>query len=459
MAAAMAKSLQTLPAYLFAVLIVLVTLPSIVHGQTNGTFVNQSEYSNFELFKNTGLQPCPIIANTTAPATSSLVPRSPRGGGRGGGGGGGSRSGSSVAQLVQSRWIGSQEVSCLYMRATPIMIPTTPTQYAFMPWWPTFSMQFITLLVSFAGLWWTARSVEKNPHVYDRKLPITFWIQLPIDMARIAAWFVKAFMGFSSSKRFSWISVVMWLLAFNYIWLMKFLGERRSDVAVHQTVPQQEKFQMQEPGVVEYNDQQQGVPSTRKSRISLVWILFGLIAIVQWLVTIGVVGTHFKYSWSSRSKHPTYLKSDRAISDPSSLGPMPQTCLDWLQKAANSAATNFHGIHDKQSVQMIQAAIAVVQFILCTIIAGSSLIGNRSVFTKLKISAIALFITLALPAVGTGAWIAAKGEQDTYLTYTTNSTLTGGCTFGAMTMNKQWGYWDVKDGIAPRIVLSLLGVA
>lgn len=201
----MARSLQTLPAYLFAVLIVLITIPSLAQAQTNGNFLNQSEYTNFELFKNTGLKPCPIIANTSAPAKTDLIPRSPRGGGRGGGGGGGSSSGVRAPDLVQSRWIGSQEVSCLYMRATPVMIPTTPTNYAFMPWWPTFAMQFITLLISFAGLWWTARKVEKDP---AGKLPILFYIQLPIDAARIVAWFVKAFMGFSGSKRFAWIRYV-----------------------------------------------------------------------------------------------------------------------------------------------------------------------------------------------------------------------------------------------------------
>lgn len=243
----------------------------------------------------------------------------------------------------------------------------------------------------------------------------------------------------------------MWILPFTYVWFMKLLAERKSAAHVHQAVPQQDKIQEQ-PFTT------QGVAALKGSKAGLLAVLFALATVVQWLMSIGVVGLHFRYSWSSRTKHPTYLEVERAIKNPSSLGDIPQACLELLQKATGPAL-RFQGIHDKQSVQMIHAAIVVVQFILCTVIVGSQMIGKRSFLSKLKFGVAALLVTLALPAIGTGAWIAAKGDQDTYLTYTTNSTLTGGCTFGAVNMNKQWGYWDVQHQLPSRIVLSILGVA
>lgn len=201
----MVKSLQALIWRLLPLLIIQSLLPSFVQGQSNGTFVNQSAFTHFELFKNTGLHPCPI--NITVPTVGGrgveVVPRSPRKGGGGGHSGGGTY----AEGLVKQDWVGDQAKYCNHMTAIPIMIPATPTQYAFTPWWPTFMLQFVSLAVTFTGLWFTARSVEKKGQD-DMKLPHFFWIQLPFDMARIIAWFVKTFYGFAKPKRFSWIRFV-----------------------------------------------------------------------------------------------------------------------------------------------------------------------------------------------------------------------------------------------------------
>lgn len=199
----MARMFRAICSYLIILLIFQPGLVFQVEGQGNSTFVEQSEFTTFELFKNTGLEPCPI--NYTAAAVDTLIPRDPR---RGGGGGGGTstRGGGTTNELFASTWVGKQKQDyCKYMTGIPIMIPTVPTQNAFTPWWPTFTMQFVSLLFTWIGLWWTTRSVERNPEAHDMSLPITFWIQLPIDLARIVAWFFRTVHGFVDVQQFSWV--------------------------------------------------------------------------------------------------------------------------------------------------------------------------------------------------------------------------------------------------------------
>ena len=198
----MAKLLPVKLSNPFVILIIQCLLLSAVNGQTKDRFVEQPAYSNFQLFKNTGLQPCPINDTATAPRTRT--PRDPRRGG----GGGGTRGGGTTNDFVKSTWIENQGNYCKHMTGTPVMIPTIPTQSAFTPWWPAFTAQFVSLLFTWVGLWWTTRSVEKDPKAQDMKLPVTFWIQLPIDIARLLAWFVRTIRGFADASQFAWVRFV-----------------------------------------------------------------------------------------------------------------------------------------------------------------------------------------------------------------------------------------------------------
>jgi hypothetical protein len=198
--ATMARLFQAPFLYLIALLIIQSVLLSFVEGQANSTFVEQFRYTTFELFKNTGLRPCPI--NDTISEMSIIVPKDP------GQSGGGSSGGDATDELIKSTWVGNQGNYCKYMKGTPVMIPTIPTQNAFTPWWPAFTTQFVSLLVTWIGLWWTSRSIDKNPEARDMSLPITFWMQLPIDICRIIAWFVKTIHGFADARRFAWVRFV-----------------------------------------------------------------------------------------------------------------------------------------------------------------------------------------------------------------------------------------------------------
>lgn len=175
---------------------------------SNNPQVVGQNYSQFDLFKNTGLSPCPI--NSGHSKRSNLEPR--RRGGGGGGGGGGTSYVNVSAFFVSTASVKDQSSFCNIVANgnTTIMIPTYPTQTAFFPGWPTYLIQLISLSISYAGLWWTYRKLNKTGNV-ETKLPITFWIQLPFDIAREIAWFFKAIHGFINSTRFAWVrSVYSW---------------------------------------------------------------------------------------------------------------------------------------------------------------------------------------------------------------------------------------------------------
>jgi hypothetical protein len=186
----MAKLIQLLCAARIGILTIL-ALASFVNCQINGTFVDQTNYTTFELFKNTRLTQCPINATQV---TNPLVEGDTTGDG-----------GGTVVNIVESDWVSDQENYCKHMKGAPVMIATTPTQNAFTPWWPTFATQFASLLVAWVSLWWTSRGLNKNPEATDMPLPVTFWIFLPIDSARIVFWFFQTIRGFAVPRRFGWV--------------------------------------------------------------------------------------------------------------------------------------------------------------------------------------------------------------------------------------------------------------
>jgi hypothetical protein len=271
-------------------------------------------------------------------------------------------------------------------------------------------------------------------------------------------------------------SVILWLVPFNYIWLVQLLGSKKDPVPTvgwqettrtnqvkqpMHTFPRQEEPKMQEPGVQHSDHPTMSEGGSSRSRSKYYWIsiTFGVITIIQWCMSLTVVALHFRYSWMDRLSHPTYVETFNAVNNPSSVAIMPQACLNWLQQSAGLIASELLDIH---VVQVVHTLIVALQFIMCTVVVLFRGGGRHHILGKLKISALASLVTLGIPAIGTGLWILGTvvfGTQDTWLTYTHNLTTTGGCTFGAVAMNRQWGYWDVQYERPYRIAMSVLGVA
>ena len=145
-----------------------IALLAVVNGANS--IIENNNYTQFDLFKNTGFTPCPINSRISADASTTLV--------------------------AVSRWVRTQDEFCANMAGTPIIIPTTPSQIAFFPWYPTYLLQAASLSLSYLGLWHTARRLTAQQGAPSVRIPRLFWIQLPFDGARIIAFPFKAIHGF-----------------------------------------------------------------------------------------------------------------------------------------------------------------------------------------------------------------------------------------------------------------------
>lgn len=202
-------------------------------------------------------------------------------------------------------------------------------------------------------------------------------------------------------------------------------------------------------------------PTSGRTRWFFVSLLFAAITGFMWILSLVVVGLHFKYAWfDSKHTHPTYVEVAKAVSDPSLIARgVPEACINWAKSFPNTIAWD---LLDLRIVQVVQVLIVAIQFIMCTVVVVFKQGGRHHILGKLKLSALAGFLALVLPAIGTGFWILGTvtfGRQDEWMTYTNNLTTTGGCTFAAVAMSRQWGYWDVEYERGFRIVMSVLGAA
>ena len=221
-----------------------------------------------------------------------------------------------------------------------------------------------------------------------------------------------------------------------------------------------------EPRVVESTSQSGG--KGRKEKVFF-WasILCAVLTIAIWILSLVVGVLHFKYYFSTKKDHPAYIEVAKAISDPSSIAKnLPQPCLSWLQANAPIVATDLLNIGWQQILQTVMVAF---QIIVSSGLIGFFLLGHKTlrvnsnnVLSTLTLSATVTFLAIAIPAMATGFWILGSvtlGNQDEFFHYTDNFNTTGGCTFAAVNMNRQWGYWDVETQRGFRVAMSLLGVA
>ncbi|KAJ9664121.1 hypothetical protein H2201_005361 [Coniosporium apollinis] len=447
--------------HLWAATFITLALFSTVNAQSRTKVTNQtSHYSEFDLFKNSGWSPCAI--NTTYASGRKWT----------------------HDDFVKDLWTDNQTRYCDHMKGIPIMIPTIPTQAAFLPWWPTYLAQFVSLCFTFVGLWWTARDLRKHQDRHDMTLPITFWVQLPIDIVRVIAWFWKTVHGFADPRRFAWVSVVLWLVPFDYIWLIQLFGKDRANSLAHDgelmtpinldskptgsTTVQEEAACAQQPLMIQPEVCGAAEKSLRQRKPMIFWttIIATVVTLLQWCLSLASIIIHWQYSWTS-PRTQTYVEDPRAVSDPTTIGQMPVACLDWLK----SGGVQNSGLIDLQVDQSIACITFTAQFVICTPAALAAILVlirlRRGVldgytYKMIHFSACVCLASLVCPAFGTGFWALWKvvfGSSDTFLRYTNNLNVTGGCTFGFVNIDKRWGYWDVEYERPFRLAMSGLGAA
>lgn len=421
-------------------------------------------YSDFELFKNTGFFPCPVNNNRTAEPTSK--------------------------EFLVTKDVETQAEFCSYQVGTPILIPTTASQIAFFPWYPTMLAQLFSLSLSYMGLFYTMRAVDRSRMMPTRYIPWHFWVQLALDFARVVAFLFKTVHGFVDSARFAWVNVLLWLLPLNYIYLS---SQLRS--------PQKNKYQYEEPyagasqqlaqlraqqlNQVSFTDQslrsnlkspgtfrssdfnslRTSLPSemrNRNTRGATVWIWI-IITAVMWFFSFVAMILHWKWAFAAGTSFTrTYSEIPTALLDPRTVGNMPVPCLQYLQSGALARSEFMINNTD----QLLFSLLTTFQFLISTGVLLTVFYGRREPFDRaylvLYISAAVTVVMLVIPAFASGIDIAAKvlvQNKVISLRFTNDLSVTGGCTFAFVNMGKRLGYWDVATERGFRIVMAFLGAA
>jgi hypothetical protein len=192
----------------------------------------------------------------------------------------------------------------------------------------------------------------------------------------------------------------------------------------------------------------------------------------MWILTLIIVIKRWLRTWTSKSLAQTYTESPKSIANPSLLGALPSTCIDWL-KAGGPIKSS---LLDPTGDEFMMIGLTTFQFVVCTstlykIVKTCIPFLNRNKSRSkesisprrfLRFSIFATITALLVPALVTGIWIivtVVAMKQNISLRYTNNVSQTGGCTFAMVGMVKTWGYWDVSYQLPERIVMSLLGAA
>jgi hypothetical protein len=409
------------------------------------------QYTKFDLFKNSGFTPCAVNGNTTAdPSTKGFI---------------------------GSRDVGSQAEFCSFQAGIPIMIPTAPTQIAFFPWWPTLLAQTISLSASYSGLYFTLRTIDRQRMLSGRKVPVWFWVQLPIDVVRMGAWLFKTIHGFADDSRFAWVSMLLWLLPLNYVFLASQMQREapynydEPYVGADQQLRQLRELDFGDVGMRDKYGSNFGLGTrssaggnlrTRSARGARV-LIWAVLAGVMWFLSFVVMILHWKWKFSKGSSFErTYNENTSALVDPRSIGTLPAACLSDLSSGALARSDLF--VQNKD--ELIFALIATFQFLLSSAVLAAVFLGRKEPFDRayrvLYISAGVTLFMLLIPALALGVDIIAnvlRRREVIAMRFTNDLRTTGGCTFSFVNMDKRLGYWDVADERAFRIVMALLGAS
>jgi hypothetical protein len=425
------------------ILLAIFAILAVITATTSASKYNN--YTKFDLFKNTGFVPCPVNDKTTADV--------------------------STTDFTASRWVTTQEQVCRYMAGTPVIIPTTPSQTAFFPWYPTYLLQAVSLSLSYFGLWLTLRSMIKQQGTPSVRIPRLFWIQLPFDAARIIAFLFKAIHGFADEKRLAWINVLLWLLPFTYIFIIYLAAQEQSTSPQYTYTPTPQGIQFQTPDHPEHKFQSttevQALSHSQlkawnniPTRWKVILISAAIGTILLFTFSLATTIKHWQFRWTSPTTaldKQTYIPTPEAISKPSAVGQLPDACLAYLTSGKLQNTEFFRQDIERKAF----AVITTLQFVFSLSSLSAIFLGNKNHFSRssrvLIISATITCLALLIPAFAVGMVIVK--EKGAVLRFTNDLEVTGSCTFAFLAMKREVGYWDVPYELGFRIAMSFFGAA
>jgi hypothetical protein len=465
---------------------VLLLLSGVAGAQTKGPppprdtpiSTTPALYTDFDLFKNSGFGPCQTNTNTTAAPNEN--------------------------NFVVQRDVSTQQDFCSLFAGVPIMIPSLATQTAFFPWYPTLLIQAASLAVSYTGLFYTLRYVDRSRMRPSRRAPWHFWVQLPIDFARVVGFLFKAVHGFVDPLRFAWVNVLLWLLPLNYVYVAsqmrsaeeanrteepyaganQQLAQLRAQQTQSQSQSRTNNRSLVDQGFVREIGKEPGggwakarfaefplwrgsslLPSDlrgRSARGATVWIWI-VITAVMWFFSFVTMILHWKWAFSGGTSFTyTYTEITTALLDPRTVANMPVTCLTFLQTGALTRSD----FMEQNTDQLMFSLIATLQFLFSTGVLAAVFLGRREPFDRaylvLYTSAAVTMLLLLAPGFAAGIQVVTKvlvKKKVISVRFTNDLNATGGCTFAFVNMNKRFGYLDVAYEKGFRIVMSVLGAS
>jgi heme/copper-type cytochrome/quinol oxidase subunit 2 len=202
--------------------------------------------------------------------------------------------------------------------------------------------------------------------------------------------------------------------------------------------------------------------TTRKRASFFIGIALGTVAVIMWFVTAFTLVFHWRLPSTGNQRTETYLQDPRVTADPSVLGALPSSCVDYLK----STSLQGQGMYSESFDQLLSAGIATLQFIIVSLAAVTIcwrvFRKNPSASTENFKNCLSSTLTsLVIAIVGTALYIGINSWQkhSVSYSYTTNTATTGGCTFAFVEMDGTLGYWDVSYELGFRIGMSALGAA
>ena len=265
----------------------------------------------------------------------------------------------------------------------------------------------------------------------------------------------------------NYCSPVLWLLPVAYTAVFYSRGSARSTATISYTSVAYGKSQPYDPMTKQQPTVTTTTTGSRGSQCTsyISTAIYGLLTIVMWCMSLAFTFYHWKAPTNLTSRTWAYLELEQARTDPTILGNIPPECATYLKRANISSL----GIFDQSFDLALSAGLSTVAFIAACIAmlsrvqkwCGKDLNTQRTCKEIILACMVGTIVALTLGLIATATYVGVTSGQNKHveLRYTNNLETTGGCTFAFVNMDKQWGYWDVKNELGFRVVTSLFGAA
>jgi hypothetical protein len=300
---------------------------------------------------------------------------------------------------IQTFQVKSDGDLCSQFTTIPAIIPTTVNTPAYLPTWPSMLISWVSLSISFITL------AESD----DPGAPISkfFFPHLIFDFARLVAWWMNLIKGARNLRQAEWVSMVLWTVPANYAAAFSAMGRNK-----------QIKWA--------------GIASS----------VVGLYTVIHIGFSMGVVIVRWKYRDTSAGSYSPILDAltPAYLNISSSCPPL------------SSLPNNLFSDPDVPGWRDLQT----FQFVICLVFSLPGIFSQGSepvspVLIKIA-TIVGISASLVIPSLYQALAAVLKGYPGTY-------TESGTCgPLVVLMMYGRLGYWDVREGIAWRVVQSVLAV-